>query len=181
MVSSNYVLLSLQISSPEHPSFRARARSMLSGDTKTFRKHSDDVATSRYLILLLFSFSYEFISVYRQNIDMYIAFKLFFSVLAVIFGSSHMLLPFIYRGSHFPVNTLVHSLELLTREANVCLNELLNAIFWCSLIIRARFLQKTQVHTSAAISMKYFCWWNSIKLIVLQRWIFAFSIRCLSY
>ncbi|XP_059285354.1 serine/threonine-protein kinase EDR1 isoform X1 [Lycium ferocissimum] len=34
-------------SSPEHPSFRAHARSMLSGDTKTFRDCSDDVATSR--------------------------------------------------------------------------------------------------------------------------------------
>lgn len=34
-------------SSPEHPSFRARARSMLSGDTKTFKDYSDDVATSR--------------------------------------------------------------------------------------------------------------------------------------
>ncbi|XP_055822525.1 probable serine/threonine-protein kinase SIS8 isoform X3 [Solanum dulcamara] len=34
-------------SSPEHPSFRARARSMLSGDTKTFRDYSEDVATSR--------------------------------------------------------------------------------------------------------------------------------------
>ncbi|XP_006348875.1 serine/threonine-protein kinase EDR1 isoform X1 [Solanum tuberosum] len=34
-------------SSPEHPSFRARARSMLSGDTKTFRDYSDDVASSR--------------------------------------------------------------------------------------------------------------------------------------
>ncbi|CAN4103230.1 unnamed protein product [Withania somnifera] len=34
-------------SSPEHPSFRARARSMLGGDTKTFRDYSDDVATSR--------------------------------------------------------------------------------------------------------------------------------------
>ncbi|XP_009623887.1 probable serine/threonine-protein kinase SIS8 isoform X1 [Nicotiana tomentosiformis] len=34
-------------SSPEHPSFRARARSMLSGDNKTFRDYSDDVATLR--------------------------------------------------------------------------------------------------------------------------------------
>ncbi|XP_049412691.1 probable serine/threonine-protein kinase SIS8 [Solanum stenotomum] len=34
-------------SSPEHPSFRARARSMLSGDTKTFRDYPDDVASSR--------------------------------------------------------------------------------------------------------------------------------------
>ncbi|XP_059449966.1 probable serine/threonine-protein kinase SIS8 isoform X1 [Corylus avellana] len=34
-------------SSPEHPSFRARGRSMLSGDRKTFRDFSDDVASSR--------------------------------------------------------------------------------------------------------------------------------------
>ncbi|KAJ8556133.1 hypothetical protein K7X08_022891 [Anisodus acutangulus] len=34
-------------SSPEHPSFRAHGRSMLSGDNKTFRDYSDDVATSR--------------------------------------------------------------------------------------------------------------------------------------
>ncbi|XP_011083006.1 serine/threonine-protein kinase EDR1-like isoform X3 [Sesamum indicum] len=34
-------------SSPEHPSLRARARSMLSGDNKPFRDFSDDIATSR--------------------------------------------------------------------------------------------------------------------------------------
>ncbi|KAL2331625.1 hypothetical protein Fmac_019206 [Flemingia macrophylla] len=34
-------------SSPEHPSFRARGRSMLSGDRTTFRDFSDDQATSR--------------------------------------------------------------------------------------------------------------------------------------
>ncbi|KAG7034899.1 Serine/threonine-protein kinase EDR1 [Cucurbita argyrosperma subsp. argyrosperma] len=34
-------------SSPEHPSFRARGRSMLSGDRKVFRDFSDDVSTSR--------------------------------------------------------------------------------------------------------------------------------------
>ncbi|VFQ92819.1 unnamed protein product [Cuscuta campestris] len=34
-------------SSPEHPSFRTRGRSMLSGDHKSFRHFSDDVATSR--------------------------------------------------------------------------------------------------------------------------------------
>ncbi|XP_017247476.1 serine/threonine-protein kinase EDR1-like isoform X2 [Daucus carota subsp. sativus] len=34
-------------SSPEHPSFRARGRSMLSGDPKSFREYSDDIATSR--------------------------------------------------------------------------------------------------------------------------------------
>lgn len=34
-------------SSPEHPSFRARGRSMLSGDRKSFREFADDVATSR--------------------------------------------------------------------------------------------------------------------------------------
>ncbi|XP_038900892.1 serine/threonine-protein kinase EDR1-like isoform X2 [Benincasa hispida] len=34
-------------SSPEHPSFRARGRSMLSGDRKAFRDFSDDVSTSR--------------------------------------------------------------------------------------------------------------------------------------
>ncbi|KAF7822917.1 serine/threonine-protein kinase EDR1-like isoform X1 [Senna tora] len=34
-------------SSPEHPSFRARGRSMLSGDRKTFRDFADDGATSR--------------------------------------------------------------------------------------------------------------------------------------
>ncbi|KAL2474021.1 Mitogen activated protein kinase kinase kinase-related [Forsythia ovata] len=34
-------------SSPEHPSFRARGRSMLSGDNKSFRDYSDDIATSR--------------------------------------------------------------------------------------------------------------------------------------
>ncbi|KAK4577793.1 hypothetical protein RGQ29_028065 [Quercus rubra] len=34
-------------SSPEHPSFRARGRSMLSGDRKSFREFSDDVTTSR--------------------------------------------------------------------------------------------------------------------------------------
>ncbi|XP_050935568.1 serine/threonine-protein kinase EDR1 isoform X6 [Cucumis melo] len=33
--------------SPEHPSFRARGRSMLSGDRKAFRDFSDDVSTSR--------------------------------------------------------------------------------------------------------------------------------------
>ncbi|XP_057953377.1 probable serine/threonine-protein kinase SIS8 isoform X1 [Malania oleifera] len=35
-------------SSPEHPSFRARGRSLLSGDRKSFRDYSDDIATSRY-------------------------------------------------------------------------------------------------------------------------------------
>ncbi|XP_023512477.1 serine/threonine-protein kinase EDR1-like isoform X2 [Cucurbita pepo subsp. pepo] len=35
-------------SSPEHPSFRARGRSMLSGDRKAFRDFSDDVSTSSY-------------------------------------------------------------------------------------------------------------------------------------
>ncbi|XP_022739433.1 serine/threonine-protein kinase EDR1-like isoform X2 [Durio zibethinus] len=34
-------------SSPEHPSFRARARSMLSGDRNSLRDYGDDVATSR--------------------------------------------------------------------------------------------------------------------------------------
>ncbi|KAH1144223.1 hypothetical protein GYH30_034453 [Glycine max] len=34
-------------SSPEHPSFRARGRSMLSGDRTTFRDFADDQATSR--------------------------------------------------------------------------------------------------------------------------------------
>ncbi|XP_055800737.1 serine/threonine-protein kinase EDR1-like isoform X2 [Solanum dulcamara] len=34
-------------SSPEHPSFRAHGRSMLSGDNKTFIDYSDDVSTSR--------------------------------------------------------------------------------------------------------------------------------------
>ncbi|CAH9109531.1 unnamed protein product [Cuscuta epithymum] len=34
-------------SSPEHPSFRTRGRSMLSGDNKSFRHFADDVATSR--------------------------------------------------------------------------------------------------------------------------------------
>ncbi|XP_008448242.2 serine/threonine-protein kinase EDR1 isoform X5 [Cucumis melo] len=34
--------------SPEHPSFRARGRSMLSGDRKAFRDFSDDVSTSSY-------------------------------------------------------------------------------------------------------------------------------------
>ncbi|KAL3353222.1 hypothetical protein AABB24_020957 [Solanum stoloniferum] len=34
-------------SSPEHPSFRAHGRSMLSGDNRTFRGYSDDVSTSR--------------------------------------------------------------------------------------------------------------------------------------
>ncbi|XP_022149639.1 serine/threonine-protein kinase EDR1-like isoform X2 [Momordica charantia] len=34
-------------SSPEHPSFRARGRSMLSGDRKAFRDFPDDVSTSR--------------------------------------------------------------------------------------------------------------------------------------
>ncbi|KAK9285229.1 hypothetical protein L1049_024417 [Liquidambar formosana] len=35
-------------SSPEHPSFRARGRSMLSGDRKSFRDYADDIATSSY-------------------------------------------------------------------------------------------------------------------------------------
>ncbi|KAK6117820.1 hypothetical protein DH2020_048447 [Rehmannia glutinosa] len=34
-------------SSPEHPSLRARGRSMLSGDNKSFRDYSDDLTTSR--------------------------------------------------------------------------------------------------------------------------------------
>ncbi|KAL3509135.1 hypothetical protein ACH5RR_028536, partial [Cinchona calisaya] len=34
-------------SSPEHPSSRARGRSMLSGDNKSFRDYPDDIATSR--------------------------------------------------------------------------------------------------------------------------------------
>ncbi|KAH0736751.1 hypothetical protein KY285_012458 [Solanum tuberosum] len=34
-------------SSPEHPSFRAHGRSMLSGDNRTFSGYSDDVSTSR--------------------------------------------------------------------------------------------------------------------------------------
>lgn len=91
MVSSNYVLLSLQISSPEHPSFRARARSMLSGDTKTFKDYSDDVATSRYLILVLFSVSYEFISAFQQNIDIHKALKLFFLFLLLFWFISHVI------------------------------------------------------------------------------------------
>lgn len=35
-------------SSPEHPSFRARGRSMLSGDRKSFRDYADDIAASSY-------------------------------------------------------------------------------------------------------------------------------------
>ncbi|KAI9093183.1 hypothetical protein K1719_027197 [Acacia pycnantha] len=35
-------------SSPEHPSFRTRARSMLSGDRKTFRDFADDGSTSSF-------------------------------------------------------------------------------------------------------------------------------------
>ncbi|KAA8526288.1 hypothetical protein F0562_008509 [Nyssa sinensis] len=35
-------------SSPEHPSFRARGRSMLSGDRKSFGDYTDDIATSSY-------------------------------------------------------------------------------------------------------------------------------------
>ncbi|KAM1462839.1 hypothetical protein ACFX15_046113 [Malus domestica] len=35
-------------SSPEHPSFRARGRSMLSGDRKSFRDYADDMPTSSY-------------------------------------------------------------------------------------------------------------------------------------
>ncbi|XP_024026564.1 serine/threonine-protein kinase EDR1 [Morus notabilis] len=35
-------------SSPEHPSFRARGRSMLSGDRKSFRDYADDMSTSSY-------------------------------------------------------------------------------------------------------------------------------------
>lgn len=35
-------------SSPEHPSFRARGRSMLSGDRKSFRDYADDLASSSY-------------------------------------------------------------------------------------------------------------------------------------
>ncbi|KAK3033273.1 hypothetical protein RJ639_034347 [Escallonia herrerae] len=34
-------------SSPEHPSFRARGRSMLSGDRKSFREYTDVISTSR--------------------------------------------------------------------------------------------------------------------------------------
>uniref|UniRef100_A0A5B7ASJ3 non-specific serine/threonine protein kinase n=1 Tax=Davidia involucrata TaxID=16924 RepID=A0A5B7ASJ3_DAVIN len=34
-------------SSPEHPSFRARGRSMLSGDRKSIRDYADEIATSR--------------------------------------------------------------------------------------------------------------------------------------
>ncbi|KAF4354323.1 hypothetical protein F8388_022985 [Cannabis sativa] len=34
-------------SSPEHPSFRARGRSMLSGDRKSFRDYADDMSASR--------------------------------------------------------------------------------------------------------------------------------------
>ncbi|PON96437.1 Mitogen-activated protein kinase kinase kinase [Trema orientale] len=34
-------------SSPEHPSLRARGRSMLSGDRKSFREYADDMSTSR--------------------------------------------------------------------------------------------------------------------------------------
>lgn len=37
--------------SPEHPSFRARGRSMLSGDRKSFRDYADDMASSRFLPL----------------------------------------------------------------------------------------------------------------------------------
>ncbi|CAB4303634.1 unnamed protein product [Prunus armeniaca] len=37
-------------SSPEHPSFRARGRSMLSGDRKSFRDYADDMPTSRFYI-----------------------------------------------------------------------------------------------------------------------------------
>jgi hypothetical protein len=35
-------------SSPEHPSFGGRGRSMLSGDRKSFRDYSDEIATSSY-------------------------------------------------------------------------------------------------------------------------------------
>lgn len=35
-------------SSPEHPSLRARGRSMLSGDRKSFRDYADDIAASSY-------------------------------------------------------------------------------------------------------------------------------------
>lgn len=35
-------------SSPEHPSFRARGRSMLSGDRKSLRDYADDMSTSSY-------------------------------------------------------------------------------------------------------------------------------------
>ncbi|CAK9133224.1 unnamed protein product [Ilex paraguariensis] len=37
--------------SPEHPSFRARGRSMLSADQKSFRDYSDDIASSRLVIV----------------------------------------------------------------------------------------------------------------------------------
>ncbi|KAK9075552.1 hypothetical protein SSX86_003877 [Deinandra increscens subsp. villosa] len=36
-------------SSPEHPSFRARGRSMLSGDRRSFRDYTNDVGPSRFL------------------------------------------------------------------------------------------------------------------------------------
>lgn len=42
--------------SPEHPSFRARGRSLLSGDRKSFRDYADDIATSRFLPLLILYF-----------------------------------------------------------------------------------------------------------------------------
>ena len=42
--------------SPEHPSFRARGRSMLSGDRKSFRDYADDIAASRFLLLLILNF-----------------------------------------------------------------------------------------------------------------------------
>ncbi|GAU15587.1 hypothetical protein TSUD_108460 [Trifolium subterraneum] len=43
----NMMLRSNSSSSPEHPSFRARARSMLSGDRTEFRDFADDQPTSR--------------------------------------------------------------------------------------------------------------------------------------
>ncbi|RZB76935.1 putative serine/threonine-protein kinase SIS8 isoform E [Glycine soja] len=43
----NVMLRSNSSLSPEHPSFRARGRSMLSGDRTTFRDFADDQATSR--------------------------------------------------------------------------------------------------------------------------------------
>lgn len=42
------------IYSPEHPSSRARGRSMLSGDQKGFRDFTDEIGTSRCLFFIYF-------------------------------------------------------------------------------------------------------------------------------
>lgn len=47
-----FILLVL-LYSPEHPLYRARGRSMLSGDRKSFRDYSDDIATSRCFLCIL--------------------------------------------------------------------------------------------------------------------------------